>query len=175
MEFVLHGSAPIVVTDTAVNSETLTLEDQGLNYLCDVKKSLTVCFQGQKQSVEELALKKFALHSELIAFRVGTKGMLRCRCALLPVEINGHKATLILSQDRSGALKYSLTNMSGTVKDHAHLQHQRYWIQESFKGSKSNLGMADYQIRGWTGWYHHMALICLAQFFIVRQKMFLAS
>ena len=90
-------------------------------------------------------------------------------------RINGGQATLILSKDKKGVFKYSLTNMSGTLIDHLYRQHQRYWIEHSFKGSKSNLGMADYQVRGWGGWYHHMALICLAQFFILRQEMLFAQ
>ena len=30
--------------------------------------------------------------------------------------------------------------------------------------------MADDQVRGWIGWYHHLSLICLANFFLVRQQ-----
>ncbi len=148
-----------------------SLEDWGLNYVCDVKKSLTVCFEGREQSVEQLALKEFSAQSERVAFRAGTKGMLSCQSALLAIELRGRKATLILSKDGKGAFKYTVTNMSGTQFDQVFRQHQRYWVEDSFKRSKSNLGMADYQVRGWTGWYHHMALICLAHFFVVRQEM----
>ena len=152
-----------------------SLEDWGLNYLCDVKKSLTVCFEGREQSIEQLALEEFARQSEKVAFRSGTKGMLRCQGALLDIEMNGRKATLIVSKDNKGAFKYTVTNMSGTLADQLYRQHQRYWVEDSFKRSKSNLGMADYQVRGWTGWYHHMALICLAHFFVVRQEMLFAD
>ncbi len=151
------------------------LEDWGLNYVCDIKKSLKVCFEGQEQSVGQLALKEFAHRSQRVSFRPGTKGLLSCQCACLPVDVNGRKATLILSKDASGSFKYTLTNTSGTLEEHAYRQHHRYWIEDSFKRSKSNLGMADYQVRGWTGWYHHMALVCLGQFFILRQKMLFAD
>ena len=151
------------------------LEDWALSYVCDVKKSLKVCFQGQEHSVEQLALKVFAGQSQKLSFRAGTKGLLSCQCACLPVEVNDRKATLIVSEDLGGAFKYTLTNMSGTPEEHAYRQHNRYWIEDSLKRSKSNLGMADYQVRGWTGWYHHMALVCLAQFFILRQQMLFAD
>ncbi len=134
-----------------------------------------MCFEGQEQSVEQLALKAFADRSQRVCFRPGTKGLLNCQCACLPVEVNGRKAILILSKDASGSFKYTLTNTSGTLKEHAYRQHHRYWIEDSFKRSKSNLGMADYQVRGWTGWYHHMALVCLGQFFILRQQMLFAD
>jgi SRSO17 transposase len=152
-----------------------SLEDEGLNYVCDVKKSLRVRFEGCEQSVEQLALKEFAGQSEPVAFRPGTKGMLRCQVALLPVDLNGRKASLIISKDAGGAFKYSVTNMSGTPADHLYRQHQRYWIEDSFKRSKSNLGMAQYQVRGWVGWHHHMAMVALAHFFLLRQEMLFAE
>ena len=152
-----------------------SLEDRGLNYVCDVKKSLTVCFEGHELSVEQLAWEVFARQSEKVAFRSGTKGMLRCQGTLLEIELKGRKATLILSKDNNGAFKYTVTNMSGTLADQVYRQHQRYWVEASFKRSKSNLGMADYQVRGWTGWYHHMAMICLAHFFVVRQEILFAD
>lgn len=31
--------------------------------------------------------------------------------------------------------------------------------------------MADYQVRRWDAWHHHMALVMLATLFLVRQKM----
>ncbi len=152
-----------------------SLEDWGLNYVCDVKKSLRVCFEGREQSVEQLALKEFARQSERVAFRPGTKGMLRCQGALLSVELDGRKTSLIISKDAQGAFKYTVTNMSGTLADQLYGQHQRHWVEASFKTGKSNLGMAQYQVRGWTGWYHHMALISLAHFFLVRQEMLFAE
>ena len=151
------------------------LEDQGLNYVCDVKKSLRVCFQGREQSVEQLAREEFAGESQRVTFRPGTKGMLSSQALAVPVELNGRKATLVISKDAKGAFKYTVTNMSGTLADHVYRQHQRYWVEAGFKAGKSNLGMAEYQVRGWTGWYHHMALISLAHFFLVRQEMLFAE
>ena len=63
------------------------LEDQGLNYVCDVKKSLKVYFQGQEQSLELLALAEFAHSSQRATFGSGTKGKLSCQGTCLPVEL----------------------------------------------------------------------------------------
>ncbi|PXF62071.1 MAG: hypothetical protein C4B59_00170 [Candidatus Methanogaster sp.] len=38
----------------------------------------------------------------------------------------------------------------------------RYWIERAFEDGKGIAGLADYQVRGWTGWHHHMALSLLA-------------
>jgi len=50
------------------------------------------------------------------------------------------------------------------------MQAQRYWIERSFQDSKSELGMSDYQVRKWSGWHHHMALVILALSFIVKER-----
>ena len=31
--------------------------------------------------------------------------------------------------------------------------------------------MADYQIRGWVGWHHHMAMTMLAQLFVLETRL----
>ena len=47
----------------------------------------------------------------------------------------------------------------------------RYFIERSFQDAKSNLGLADYQTRGWLGWHHHVALVMLAMLFQLRERM----
>jgi SRSO17 transposase len=44
----------------------------------------------------------------------------------------------------------------------------RWPIETCFEDGKQLLGMGDYEVRGWTGWYHHMTLVILAHFFLVR-------
>jgi SRSO17 transposase len=52
----------------------------------------------------------------------------------------------------------------------AYMQAQRFWIECCFQDAKSELGMAQYEVRGWTGWHHHMALICLALLFMLKER-----
>ena len=49
-------------------------------------------------------------------------------------------------------------------------QNQRFWIEHSFHEAKSQTGMAQYQVRVWQGWHHHMALVCLATLFMDETK-----
>lgn len=51
------------------------------------------------------------------------------------------------------------------------MQAQRFFIEHSFREAKSECGMADYQVRRWDAWHHHMALVMLAKLFLVKQKM----
>jgi SRSO17 transposase len=40
----------------------------------------------------------------------------------------------------------------------ADMQTQCFWIERSFQDAKGELGMADYEGRGWKGWHHPIAL-----------------
>lgn len=48
------------------------------------------------------------------------------------------------------------------------LSGMRWPIESCFEDSKQELGLGDYQLRGWLGWHHHMTLVILAHFFLVR-------
>src|SRR6266849_201932 len=42
-------------------------------------------------------------------------------------------------------------------------------IEECLQRSKSEAGLADYEVRNWTGWQHHQTLSLLATWFLVRE------
>ena len=42
-------------------------------------------------------------------------------------------------------------------------------IEECLQRSKSEAGLADYEVRNWTGWHHHQTLSLLATWFLVRE------
>ena len=42
-------------------------------------------------------------------------------------------------------------------------------IEECLHRSKSEAGLADYEVRNWTGWQHHQTLSLLATWFLVRE------
>jgi len=52
----------------------------------------------------------------------------------------------------------------------ARVQAQRYFIEHSFREAKSECGLADYQVRRWDAWHHHMALVMLGTLFLAKQK-----
>lgn len=51
------------------------------------------------------------------------------------------------------------------------MQRQRFWIERSFEDGKSESGMADYQVRGWRAWHHHMALVTMAMLFMLEERL----
>ncbi|MBW4528934.1 MAG: IS701 family transposase [Phormidium tanganyikae FI6-MK23] len=48
----------------------------------------------------------------------------------------------------------------------AQVAGKRWGIEECFKLAKSQLGLADYEVRSWVGWHRHMTLVIAAQVFL---------
>jgi SRSO17 transposase len=67
---------------------------------------------------------------------------------------------------------YCLSNapLDTAWQELARVQAQRFFIEHSFREAKSECGMADYQVRRWDAWHHHMALVMLGTLFLVKQK-----
>jgi SRSO17 transposase len=73
----------------------------------------------------------------------------------------------------TGELKTSLCNapIDIALETHVRMSGMRWPIATCFEDSKQLLGMGAYAIRGWTGWHHHMTLVILAHFFVVRMRL----
>jgi len=69
-------------------------------------------------------------------------------------------------------VKYSLSNAlhDTTPLRLAKMQGQRFWVERSFQDAKSQAGLADYQVRGWKGWHHHVALVMMATLFMLKER-----
>lgn len=67
---------------------------------------------------------------------------------------------------------YCLSNapLETPLKELARVQAQRFFIEHSFREAKSECGMADYQMRRWDAWHHHMVLVMLGTLFLIKQK-----
>jgi SRSO17 transposase len=75
--------------------------------------------------------------------------------------------------DKPDEIKYSLSNAddSVSVERLAYMQAQRYWIEFAFQEAKTHCGMADYQVRNWRGWHHHMAMVMMAMLFHLEERL----
>ena len=82
---------------------------------------------------------------------------------------------LVVRRDCSAAadISYCLTNAAAATPTVTlgRMEAQRFWIERAFEDGKSEVSMADYQIRGWLAWYHHMALVLMAMLFMTRYRM----
>ncbi len=75
--------------------------------------------------------------------------------------------------DSPDEIKYSVSNAKAdtSIERLAHMQGQRFWIERSFQDGKSHCGLGDYQVRGWQGWHHHMALVMVAMLFMLKERL----
>ncbi|MCP4652492.1 MAG: IS701 family transposase [Candidatus Omnitrophica bacterium] len=89
-------------------------------------------------------------------------------------EEKAHQWHLFIKRegDSKNTLKYSLSNASENtrVERLAFMQGQRFFVERAFEDAKSSCGMAEYQVRGWIGWHHHMAMVMLVMLFMLKVK-----
>jgi SRSO17 transposase len=89
-------------------------------------------------------------------------------------EDEARQVHLVVTRDPETKLdiKYGLSNApeQTTPKRLAYMMHQRFWIERAFEDGKSETGLADYQVRGWQAWHHHMALVFMAMQFMLQTR-----
>jgi SRSO17 transposase len=75
--------------------------------------------------------------------------------------------------DTPTEIKYSLSNAPADTPAPrlAFMQGQRYWIERALQQGKQDVGLGDYQVRGWRGWHHHMALVMMAMLFALEERL----
>jgi len=115
-----------------------------------------------------------------VTLRKTTRGVLRVRICRLKVYVwDGESGkvkcwTLIATKSlgKNPDTKISLINApkQTTLKRLGWMQRQRYWVERTFEDAKSECGMADYQVRKWSAWHHHMALVMMAMLFMLTEK-----
>ena len=125
-----------------------------------------------------LSAAHFEKESRLLTLRQTTKGPLRARLWVRkvwqwePGEERARERLLVVRREADGTHKYSLSNAAADTawERLGFMQCQRYFIERAFEDAKSELGMAHYEVRGWRGWHHHIALCCLALLFTLRER-----
>ena len=133
---------------------------------------------ADKKSAAQWAAAQFAGESREVRLRSSTRGPLQAKIWVKevwqwePADPQARRRLLVVRQEQDGTFKYSLSNAAPdtTWERLAYMQTQRFWIERAFQDAKSELGMADYEVRGWKGWHHHMALVCLALLFTLKER-----
>ena len=75
--------------------------------------------------------------------------------------------------DTPRKIKYTLSNAPAemSLERLSYIQGQRYWVERALQDAKSHTGLGDYQVRGWLGWHHHMAIVLMAMLFMLEERM----
>lgn len=91
----------------------------------------------------------------------GEEARARCWHLLVRREIDGPKLKFCLSNAKPRA----------SLRRLAEMQAARHFVERAFEEAKGACGMADYQVRGWQAWHHHMALVMVALMFLAKERM----
>jgi SRSO17 transposase len=80
---------------------------------------------------------------------------------------------VLRSRDEAGVTKhdYYLSNappetLPGVLARVAKAGHR---VEECLQRGKGEAGLADYQVRTWSGWHHHQSLSLIASWFLVQE------
>src|SRR5262249_35250758 len=80
---------------------------------------------------------------------------------------------VVRSRDAAGEAKYDydLSNAASETAPRVLVRviEAGHPIEECLQRGKSEAGLADYQVRTWSGWYHHQALSLIAAWFLVQE------
>jgi SRSO17 transposase len=141
-----------------------------------------------KADIKPIEVRKLINQIELsqwkkVVIRIGKKGPMRAEISVIKVYVWDHKEKrarerlLIVrkTRDKKGKeiIKYALTNAKEEQFTHQKLAvmlSERYFIERTFQDAKQELGMSEYQVRGWLAWHHHTALVMMSMMFILREK-----
>jgi SRSO17 transposase len=156
-----------------------TLHKWGEQYLLDVPCDRLVLRQnGEKVRVDRLAASLAPSEFQRVRTRDGKKG---------PIEVEAYRevVTPIRHVPRQGPMRPEvllvLRHADGTLSFHfsnaervttatlAKAAAMRHFVEEILETAKGDAGMAQYEMRSWTGWHHHITLTMLATWFLVHE------
>jgi SRSO17 transposase len=112
-----------------------------------------------------------------VEVRDGEKGPLTVEAATCPVQAKAGRRVgpqellvIIRSRDDANELKhdYYLSNAAADTpcRELTRVAKAEHRIEECLQRGKSEVGLADYEVRGWGGWYHHQALSLIAAWYL---------
>ena len=126
-------------------------------------------------------VEQFQLSTQpILKLRETSRGPLKVRALCVPVyvwdgkssETKRYSLVATMTVGKNPEIKISLSNAPDTtdLKRLAWMQRQRYWVERAFEDGKSECGMADYQVRKWSAWHHHMALVMMSMLFMLTER-----
>jgi len=131
------------------------------------------------QTVEEIAAGLPSSVWKRLQFREGTKGPQMAHFAAVRMvaerdDLPGPELWLMVERscDQAPYIKYYVSNAAPDcpLLTLAQAGHNRWPTEDCFLRGKQEVGLDDYEVRGWRGWHHHMTLVMLALWFLVLQK-----
>lgn len=144
------------------------LEQEGRPYVLAVRSNQSVWVDLQQRRVGALAASLPKRAWLAITIALGSKGPRRYAWAWVPINHDlGPKRQRWLLVRKSlddGELAYYIAAGPSrtTLTRLAEVAGSRWSIEGGFESAKQEAGLADYEVRSWTGWHRHITLSLLA-------------
>jgi SRSO17 transposase len=161
------------------------LADRGERYLLEVPCNTLVRrpnhWAGRRKTWKQVHLRQEELASQRwtrIRLRDGEKGPLEVRafCTRVETRRDGgppREETLFVMQTLTGNRTwYFLANADVRLDPTklAAVAAHRHRIEQVFEAAKGEVGLAQYEVRSWVGWNHHVTLSMLALAFLTLER-----
>ena len=161
------------------------LADRGERYLLEVPHNTSVRrpshWPGRAQkwkSVRHRRDRHPAKKWKTLTRRDGEKGPVEVRAFCTRVETRREKAparleTLLVMQALRGSQTWYFLAPADAPLDLVELVRaaaHRHNIEQAFEFAKGECGLADYEVRSYVGWHHHMTLSMLALWFLTWER-----
>ena len=152
----------------------LWLQEQGQSFVLGVNSNEALWCQFQQQRADVLAQRFTADDWQRLSAGDGAKGPRLYDWAAFPLPRWGQdpnwQHTLLVrrsvSQPDEVAYYVVFAPVGTTMLDWVRAAGQRWTIEECFEQAKDELGLDEYEVRHWHGWYRHITLVMLAQVFL---------
>lgn len=176
---IAHGvPAQWVAGDTVYGSDDLRLflEEQKKNYVLAVPETHTVWVQGHPQTVGLLAALLPPDAWDILSAGEGSKGARLYEWAWLQLpgqlETESQRARWVLirrSLSDPGKRAYYRASgpMTTTLEDVVRVAGSRWKIEEGLEEAKGEVGLDQYEVRGFRAWYRFVTLALLAHAILV--------
>lgn len=177
--FANHIKPAWVVGDEVYGCHALRswLEKQEQPYVLAIASNYSVCIGFQQSKVRDLLTTINDEDWKMISVGEGTKGLRYYQWHRIQINSDspdGWNRWLMLRRNIKNAndVAYyiAFSPNKKTLEDMAKAAGSRWTIEECFEMAKGEVGLDQYEVRSWTGWYRHITLSLFALSFLVKLR-----
>jgi SRSO17 transposase len=153
------------------------LEQQAQGYVLVVPVSESVQWQGQTLSVKALAERLMPSAWQRLSAGNGSQGLRWYDWAAVPLDepvAEGWQRALVVRRSLTDPTQLAyyrvFAPLGGGLSEWVAVAGRRWAVETSFEEAKGEVGLEQYEVRSFSGWYRHITLAMAAQAFLAAVK-----